>query len=98
MTVSREISSIICRETSLVVLVHTSTTLLYFSVRVMMPSRYWPSMSSTSCWAAWMRAGFLSGILRSFTPMVMPARVAYSYPRLFSLSQRMTVALVPAVR
>ncbi len=77
-TTSVDISFIISEETSLVILVQTSTTLLYFSVRVMMPSRYWLSMSATSAWASVSSPALRSGIFRSFTPMVTPARVAYS--------------------
>ena len=76
--ISCEISRIISRETSLVTLVQTSTTLLYFSVRVMMPSRYWRSMSSTSACAFSSKCTLVVGICRSLTPMVTPAWVANS--------------------
>ena len=76
--ISYEISLIISVETSWVALVHTSTTLLYFSVRVMIPSRYWRSMSSTSAWEAARMSFLRAGMMRSFTPILTPARVANS--------------------
>ena len=78
LTISQEISFIISEATSLVALVQTSTTLLYFSVRVMIPSPYWTSMLSTSFWAASNRGALREGMVRSLTPMETPARVAYS--------------------
>ena len=96
--ISVEISLFISADTSCVALVQTSTTLLYFSVRVMIPSRYWLSMLSTSAEAASMMRFLESGISMSFTPILMPERVAYSYPMALIRSQRMTHALTPASR
>ena len=54
----------------------TSMTLLYFSPRVIRPSAYWPSTSSTERRAASTTSFLRSGICMSSIAIEIPARLA----------------------
>ena len=73
----------------------TSTTLLYFSPLVINPSEYCFSYSSI-CFLVWLiKFTFVSGIIKSSLPKEIPALKACLNPRVFILSQKITVSFCP---
>lgn len=86
------ISPIMASAIRSVALAQASTTLLYFSPRVIRPSAYCCSYSSTWVRVSATSSTFLAGITMSSLPNEMPALAASRKPRPIIWSAKMTVA------
>jgi hypothetical protein len=74
---------------------HISTTLLYFSPLVINPSEYCFSYSSICFLVLLIKLSFVFGIIKSSFPKEIPALKACLKPRVFILSQKITVSFCP---
>ena len=72
-----------------------STTLLYFSPLVIRPSEYCFSYSSICFLVLLIKPSFVFGIIKSSFPKEIPALKACLKPRVFILSQKITVSFCP---
>ena len=72
-----------------------STTLLYFSPLVINPSEYCFSYSSICFFVLLIKFSFVLGIIKSSFPKDIPALKACLNPRVFILSQKITVSFCP---
>ena len=70
----------------------TSTTLLYFSPLVINPSEYCFSYSSICFFVLLIKSCFVFGINKSSFPKEIPALKACLNPKVFILSQKITVS------
>ena len=91
-------SAIISSAMRSVDLAQASTTLLYFSPRVIRPSAYCCSNSSASFLVSATIDTFLAGMMMSSLPKEMPALAASRKPRPISWSANTTVAFWPVWR
>ena len=72
-----------------------STTLLYFSPLVINPSEYCFSYSSICFFVLFIKFSFVFGIIKSSLPNDIPALNACLNPKVFILSQKITVSFCP---
>ena len=74
---------------------HISTTLLYFSPLVISPSEYCFSYSSIFFFVSLIKFSLVLGIIKSSFPKEIPALKACLNPKVFILSQKITVSFCP---